>query len=246
MGFTSWRGTFGLIKPTHRPGSLEEKIRLLPEGIGVVPVTVGFKQGTADEFKAKLAAIDEKVDELAEIGVDLIGPGGAPPTMVHGWGGERKLVDGWEARHGIPVVTTGQTQVLGMRALGAQKIVGITYFPGTINQIFSEYFVDAGFDVLAMEGMEVEFDQVQNLSEQAVYAFAKKAFLKHPDADLLYMMGGGWRTLGIVDLLEQDLEVPVLHASCARVWHTQRHFKVNERKQGFGRLLSELPKIPAW
>jgi hypothetical protein len=26
----------GVIKPTHRPGSLEEFIRLLPEGIGVV------------------------------------------------------------------------------------------------------------------------------------------------------------------------------------------------------------------
>ena len=30
MPFTSWRGTLGLIKPTHRPGSLEETIRLLP------------------------------------------------------------------------------------------------------------------------------------------------------------------------------------------------------------------------
>jgi hypothetical protein len=39
--FESWRGIVGDIKPTHRPGSLEEFIRLLPEGIGVIPLTVG-------------------------------------------------------------------------------------------------------------------------------------------------------------------------------------------------------------
>ena len=32
MAFMSWRGVVGVVKPTHRPGSLEEFIRLLPEG----------------------------------------------------------------------------------------------------------------------------------------------------------------------------------------------------------------------
>lgn len=31
----------------------------------------------------------------------------------------------------------------------------------------------------------------------------------------------------------------------ARVCRTQRHFHVGERKKGFGRLLSELPPLPA-
>ena len=33
--FGSAHGTVGLVKPTYRPGSLEEFVRLLPEGIGV-------------------------------------------------------------------------------------------------------------------------------------------------------------------------------------------------------------------
>ena len=35
MPYTTWRGVIGCIKPTRRPGSLEELIRMLPEGIGV-------------------------------------------------------------------------------------------------------------------------------------------------------------------------------------------------------------------
>src|ERR1041384_8525642 len=84
MSYTSWRGTVGLIKPTHRPGSLEEFIRLLPEGIGVLPTYVGFKRGDTEEFRGALAAYEERVDELAKHGVDLIHPEGAAPFMVNG------------------------------------------------------------------------------------------------------------------------------------------------------------------
>ena len=39
MAFTSWRGVVGCIKPTLRPGGLEELIRMLPEGgAGALPV----------------------------------------------------------------------------------------------------------------------------------------------------------------------------------------------------------------
>ena len=241
MAFSSWRGTMGLIKPTHRPGSLEETIRLLPEGIGVVPLTVGLAEGDRADFDNALGAIEEKVAELARIGVDLIAPAGAPPLMVHGHRGERELLDKWEQTYGLPVITAGVSQVDAMRALSATRIVGVTYFKGDINEVFAQYFRDAGFDVLAMDGMDVPFTQVQKLSSREVYAHTKAAFLRNPTAELVYMMGGGWRILDIVEILEQDLQVPVLHSVPARVWSTQQHFRVGQRTQGFGRLLSELP-----
>lgn len=243
MAFSSWRGTMGLIKPTHRPGSLEETIRLLPEGIGVVPLTVGISEGDRKDFDEALTAIDQRVAEMARIGVDLIAPAGAPPLMVHGYAGERAIVDRWEQTHGLPVITAGMSQVDAMRALSATRIVGVTYFSGEINDVFAGYFRDAGFDVLAMDGMDVPFQQVQKLSSREVYAHTKAAFLRSPGADLVYMLGGGWRVLDIVEVLEQDLQVPVLHSVPARVWSTQRHFLVGERRQGFGRLLSELPPV---
>lgn len=89
--------------------------------------------------------------------------------------------------------------------------------------------------------MDVPFSDVQKLSSREVYAHAKATFLRHPGADLIYMMGGGWRTLDIIEILEQDLGVPVHHTVPARVWSTQKHFRVGQRTAGFGRLLSEMP-----
>ena len=241
MVFASWRGVVGVVKPTHRPGSLEEFIRLLPEGIGVVPVYLNFKRGTEDEFRAALNAVEEKVAELAEEGVDLIHPEGAPPFMVHGYKGEEKIIKEWETKYKIPMVTAAQTQVEALRALKVKKFVGVTYFVNSVNDITSRYFQDAGFDVLGMEGIAVAFEDVGRLASQEIYAHTRKAFLKNPDAQGIYMLGTGWRCLDIIHLLEEDLQVPVIHPVPARVWAMQKRLHVRQALKGFGRLLEEIP-----
>ena len=177
MVFASWRGVVGCVKPTHRPGSLEEFIRLLPEGIGVVPVYLNFLPGTEEEVRAALNAVHEKVAELAKEGVDLIHPEGAPPFMAQGFRGEEKITHEWQEEFHIPIVTGGQTQVEARRALGIKKLVGVTYFTGSINDMFTRYFQEAGFEVMAMEGMEVAFAGVGRLASTEIYAHTRRAVL---------------------------------------------------------------------
>jgi maleate isomerase len=241
MSYTSWRGVVGLIKPTMRPGSLEEFIRLLPEGIGVIPLFVGIRRGTEDEFREVMAAYETKVAELAEHKVDLIHPEGAPPFMVQGYKGEKKIIGEWEKKYKVPIVTAPMTQVEALRALKAKKIVGVTYFTGKINDTFTRYFADAGFDIMAMEGIPVAFEDVGRLSSEEVYAHTKKAFLSHPGAEAIYMLGSGWRTLDIINLLEEDLQVPVVHPVPARVWAVEKRLHVRQPVRGYGRLLESMP-----
>ncbi|HEY2920932.1 MAG TPA: hypothetical protein VGK77_18270 [Candidatus Binatia bacterium] len=241
MVFSSWRGVVGVVKPTHRPGSLEEFIRLLPEGIGVFPVYLNFQRGTEDEFRGALDAVHEKVAELAKEGVDLIHPEGAPPFMVHGYKGEEKITKEWEAEFKIPIVTAAQTQVEALRALGVKKFVGVTYLMGSVNDICTRYFQEAGFEVLSMDGMKVDFADVGRLASTEIYAHTRRTFLKHPDADGIYMLGTGWRCLDIIHLLEEDLQVPVVHAVPARVWSVEKRLHVRQPVKGFGKLLEEMP-----
>ncbi len=241
MSFTSWRGVVGIIKPTMRPGSLEEFIRLLPEGIGVIPLFLAIRKGTEEEFQQIMGAFEEKVAELASLHVDLIHPEGAPPFMVRGYKGEQEIVKRWEEKHQIPIITAGMTQIESLRALRIHRFVGVTYFTGEINETFARYFVEAGFEVLGMEGIAVPFEDVGKLSAQEVYAHAKRAYLKHPEAEGIYMLGSGWRTLDIVDLLEQDLGIPVIHPVSARVWAVQKRLRVRQPRTGYGRLLAEMP-----
>jgi len=241
MAYTSWRGTVGVVKPTMRPGSLEEMIRLLPEGIGVIPLFLGIQRGTEDEFRDVMPAYEAKVAELVGLGVDLVHPEGAPPFMVHGYRGEQEIIKQWEEKYKVPVITAGSTQVDALRALGLRRIVGVTYFTGKINDTFSRYFTEAGFDVAAMEGISVPFEDVGRLSSEEIYAHTRKAFINCSNADGIYMLGSGWRTLGIIDTLEQDMGVPVIHPVPARVWAIQKRLHVRQPVKGYGRLLENMP-----
>jgi maleate isomerase len=222
MTFATWRGTVGIIKPTMRPGGLEDMIRLLPEGIGVIGLYNDIRRGTRDEFRKVMADYDDKVARLAGAGVDMIHPEGAPPFMVMGLDGERRKVHGWERKHGIPVFTSGMNHVRALKALKAKRFVGATYFSGDINRTFADYFRAAGLEPLAMEGIDVPFDEVQLLSSHRVYAHVKQAALKNPKAQAIYMLGSGWQVLDVIDMLEKDLGIPVVHAVTARVWEILR------------------------
>jgi maleate isomerase len=240
MTFSSWRGVVGMINPTMRPGVTEEVCRLLPEGIGLIPLFLNIRRGTADEFETMMPHYEKLVAVLAAEGCDLIHPHGAPPFMVQGRKKEAQIVLAWEKKYKVPIMSVAQNHVNALKALKAKSFVGATYFPEKLNAVFAKYFRDAGFIVRGMEGIDVAFDQVQNLSGEQVYAHIKKNFLKK-GADAIYMLGSGWRTLNIIAMLEQDLQVPVVHPVPARVWEIQKRLHVREPRQGFGHLLAALP-----
>lgn len=242
MASANWRGTVGVVKPTYESGSLVEFIRLLPEGIGVIPVYAGIKQHTEEGYLDAMETYHERVAELARIGVNLMHPEGGPPFMVRGHKSEQEIVRQWEQKYGVPIFTSGMTQAEALRALRIKKFVGCTYFRDKkLNDIFSRYFTDAGFTVLGMEGMDTSPNEAHSLSTEAIYHHIKKSFLKYTEAEGVYLLGSGaWRATDIV-AVEEDIRVPVVHPVAARVWYVQKRLNVHQPVQGVGRLLAELP-----
>jgi maleate cis-trans isomerase len=202
---------------------------------------VGVQSGTEEEFHKVLPIYKSKVADLAKLGVDLIDIGGAPPMMVHGFAGEGEIIRALEAEHHVPITTSGRSQVAALKALGVKKFIGVTYFKESLNQIFGRYFTEAGFDVPAMEGIPVAFSDVQRLSGQEIYFHTKRTFLRHENVEAIYMLGGGWRVLEIARLLEQDLGVPVVYDTAAKIWEVQKRLSVRQPIVGYGRLLETLP-----
>jgi maleate isomerase len=240
MAFASWRGVVGNIKPTMRPGGIEELIRMLPEGVGLIPLFLDIRDSKIDTFKEVISQYEPLIAKLAEAQVDLIHPEGAPPFMVLGHALEAKLIERWERDYKVPIFTSGTNHVRALEALNVKRFIGATYFTGEINDHFARYFRDAGFDVLAMEGIDVPFQKVGSLSSQEIYAHIKRAFLKHRRAEAIYLLGSGWRVLDMVQVLEQDLQVPVIHPVAARCWEIQLRLSIRQPVPGYGRLLAEM------
>ncbi|MCC6780020.1 MAG: hypothetical protein IT537_25875 [Hyphomicrobiales bacterium] len=240
MSFTLWRGVVGMVRPTRRPGTLEELIRILPEGIGIVPLLLNFRAGSNDEFRNSIPLYERFATELAEQSVDMIMLSGAPPFMLLGPVAEAELIRSWESKLKTPVVTDPQMQVAALKAMRIEKLIGASY-SALQNEIVSSYMTQAGFQVLSMEPIDVPFDRVAQISVELLYAHVKQLYRRHRNADGVYIQGGGWQTARVVDLLEKDLGIPVVHATICQAWQIHKHLDVRETKPGYGRLLAELP-----
>jgi maleate cis-trans isomerase len=234
-------GSIGIVRPTQRTGGFEELQEMLPAGIRLIPLRLDVRRGALDEFRSAIPAYEEKVAELARMGVDVINPSGAPPFMVLGYRNEQDLIRQWEKAYQTRIFTSGTSHVDAFRALGVRRFVGVTYFRGDINRIYAQYFADAGFDCLAMAGMDVDFAAVPELASSDVARFITDELRKHPTAEAIYMLGAAWHTLDIIAPLEREFGVPVVHALPAQCWDIQRHLGLRQPRPGFGRLLAEMP-----
>jgi len=243
MEFDSWRGSVGIVIPVRRTGILEQIQAVAPKGVSIFPMFNSIRHGTRDEFDKAREECEQRVAEVAEVGVDLINPMGAPPFMLLGYEGEAALIRQWETKYKVPIFTSGMNYVAALRAMKIKRFAGFSYFPGEINKTYAKYFNDAGFDVVCMEGMDVAFGAVRDLSARQCYSFIKSGFLQHRDAQAIFLLGPGWPVLGIVQTLEDDCGVPVINAAPAQGWEYQKRLNIHEPIKGYGRLLAELPDM---
>ena len=240
---SNYRGLVGDIKPRATDSSLVDMIRLLPEGIGVIPVYLNLTSGSREEYGSAYGTYEKHIAYLASQKCNLISIEGAPPFMLLGPAGEKKMVDGWKEKYKTDMFTSSQNQVNAFRALKAKKILGITSGSGgpDMNKVYAKYFEDSGIGVVAREGMGVEFLAVQDVPRDVITAFVKAKFAEHKGADAVYILGSSLEALPLIAPLERDLGVPVVQAIAARIWEIQKRLNVHEPIKGYGRLLETLP-----
>jgi maleate cis-trans isomerase len=240
---SNYRGIVGDIKPRATDSSLVDMIKLLPDGIGVIPVYLNLTQGSREEYGSAYPIYEKHIAYLASQKCNVISVEGAPPFMLLGPAREAEMVDGWKRKYGTDMFTSSQNQVNAFRALKAQRILGITSGSGgpEMDKVYAKYFEDNGIGVVAMEGMGVEFKSIPEVPPAAIAAFIKKAFAEHGGADAVYILGSSLEALPLIAPLERELGVPVVQAIAARIWEIQKRLHVHEPIKGYGRLLETLP-----
>jgi maleate cis-trans isomerase len=240
---STYRGIVGDIKPRATDSSLVDMIKLLPDGIGVIPVYLNLTQGSREEYGSAYDTYEKHIAYLASQKCNVIAVEGAPPFMLLGPAREAEMIDGWKRKYNTDMFTSSQNQVNAFRALKAKKILGITSGSGgpEMNKVYAKYFEDNGIGVVAMEGMGVEFKSIPEVPPATIAAFIKKAFAEHGGADAVYILGSSLEALPLIAPLESELGVPVVQAIAARIWEIQKRLHVHEPIKGYGRLLETLP-----
>ena len=142
---------------------------------------------------------------------------------------------------GVPHFTANQNITNALKAVHARKIIGVSY-SRLQNDLTRDYMTEAGFDVLAMEPLEVPFEKAGEIPPEQVYKLVNDTFVANPTAEAIYLQGNAWRLLSIVEMMERDFAVPVIETCAALCWEIQDRLHIREPRDGVGVLLRELPK----
>ena len=122
-----------------------------------------------------------------------------------------------------------------LRALGAQKLVVGTPYLDEINTAEAEFLLEKGFDVLDIQGLNLETGLEFGRVTPAYWKeFAFK--IDRPDADAIFLSCGGIRALEVAAEIEEATGKPVVTSNQSQFWSCLRRAGISDKLQGFGQL----------
>jgi maleate isomerase len=241
-----YRARIGLLTPNDDAVPESEFWTMAPEGVSVhvgrvllVDTRTFSDPPHPDDATALLAALPMQAIVLAF----------TTTSYVLGPEGEQALKARLEKRsNGIPVLLTGAAAVAAFRALGVRRIALIhpPWFADEEQQLGITYFQNQGFDVvyanqMRLRGLEVarSTDPLRKFTElypAELYAFARTEV--PATAEAIFFGGNGFRAIGMIAALEEELGRPVLTGNQVAFWYALRQAGVHAPVHGYGRVFS--------
>ncbi len=216
----------------------DDVIRLCPPGVGVHFTRAAIPDSITN---ASLAA---QADLLADCAARLL-PDGSLDVVCYACtsgslviGEERVFA---ELKRGAPSArpTSLITGVIrALRELNARRIVVATPYLDEVNRREVDYLEQAGFDVIALCGLNLEKDSdMVRVAPDFIAEFALS--LDRPEADAIFISCGALRTLDIIGEIETRAGKPAVCSNQAMIWDCLRLAGIDDTFDGFGRLLVE-------
>ena len=169
--------------------------------------------------------------------VDLVVFGCTSGSCIKGFGWDQECIHQIERASGKPGLTTSTAVLEAFQALGLNKTVVMTPYPEATNEAEKKFLEDNGLEVTSITG--VGFNKVGELSHPSKYFLYREAKkLKTEGAEVFFLSCMGLATMELVQILEEDLGMPVITSHQASLWACLRHSKVNDKLSGLGKLFT--------
>jgi maleate isomerase len=243
-----WRGRLGLILGTPNTVCEPEFARMVPEGVSVhgarmdagpgdgrpvpeydSPETMHETEGEVHRLAWTLKALQPSIIVFTH----------TVASMGDGPAFDRRITEVMAERSGRPALTSATALVEALRVLGVHKVAAADPFPRpALGQIVRRYLehAESGFEVVndaTARGKDPNF--ITNMPPGVAYQVGRQA--DHPQAEAIVLAGNVWRTMEIIEPLEQDLGKPVISANQATVWAALKRLGIGG-VTGFGSLFS--------
>jgi maleate cis-trans isomerase len=186
-----------------------------------------------EELKRPLA---QAAEALSDIAPNLIVFHCTANSMENGLAHEKAIVDIVERASGCPTITTAQAITQAFDRCRIKKLVLISPYAKTTNQLEVSYLSEAGYTVLHELGLALESHAYAEVTPQEWKKVVKEN--SRQEADGYFLSCTNTRMIEAVDDLEHDLGKPVINSNQATIWACLKKLEIDHSDKRLGRLFN--------
>ena len=216
-----------------------EFYRLVPAGVTLVITTLTVIERSKAQVDQAYEMSMRAARELAAAGVDIVFLGGVPVNLSRGSQNAQDILRSLAAELGVPVSSSVAAQEKAAKALGCSKVVVAHPYAASEDARLTADARRYGCEVLGAMGFGTVISQMGRMPVTAALDMGRALMRAHPEADAILFPSPHWPVIDAIEPLEREFGVTAMAASQACVWDALRLTGVNDRIDGYGRLLRE-------
>jgi len=216
----------------------DDVMRLRPPGVGIHFTRVPIADSITNESLAAQA------DLLAGCAATLL-PDGSLDVACYACtsgslviGEERVFAELKRGAPGAQATSLITGVIRALNKIDARRIVVATPYLDEVNQREVDYLQQAGFEVISLCGLNLEKDsEMVRVAPDFIAEFALAQDCA--DADAIFISCGALRSLDVIGEIEARAGKPAICSNQAMIWDCLRLAGIDDRFEGYGRLLSD-------
>ena len=217
-----------------------EFYQIVPAGVSLAVTSLAIITRTTEELDDSYEISLRAAREMKAAGVDLVCLGGVPINQHRGFDNAEAFYVALEKELGVKVSTSASAQTAAGGKLGVRKaVLAHPYAESDTARICRSYEHMLGCEVIGRMCWGSPFNRIGAIPQHGAVEMGRKLLKAHPGADTILFPSPHWPTAHALDILEAEFGVNALGAHQAIVWDALRRCGVDDRVEGFGRLLRD-------
>jgi len=212
---------------------------IVPDGVSLQLLTQQVTSHAPRNMERIHDEARQAAKSFARAGADLVILGGAPTNLSRG----RAVLDDALAaladEIGVPVSSSATAQSNALKAVGAEKVAVVHPSNPRRDASHDQQLRDDGLEPLGNRSAGATFEDYNRIPDDVAYRLGCELKAEHPELNTLLYACPHWAVTHAIEPLERDLGISVVTSLQATAWEALRKCGIEDRIEGYGKLLSE-------
>ena len=231
------RARIGMLLPSVNRAAEPQITEMLPRGVSLHTTRLRLRASDEAAINEMVSDVERGAVMLADAGVDLIVFHCTAASMFAP-GFDDGIIERIEKATGKDATSTSKGCLDAFELFGAKNITLTTPYVQQTNDREVAYLESHNVNVLSETGAGITGDGGAMLAIEPEEWRRRVNAQDEPESQAAFISCTAIRAIEAIEAIEADIDKPVITSNQAMLWHALRMLGIDDRPQGFGRLMA--------